>query len=516
METVSSSIFLQNLGHAILNNFWHTAFAYLFLCFLFCTLKIDSLIKYRLAQLAQSVVFILFIISCFYINAAVTYPVYSENILSTSWFNKINASVNSIIPYAAATYLVALAAQFILFFKTNFFTKSLAAKGIQKIPYPWRLYTDDIRKLLSIEKKIRIFLSDKITSPLTIGFLKPLILIPVACINQLNPAQMEAVILHELAHIKRADYLLHFINTLIEHILFFNPFTKLISKIIDEERENACDDLVMQFRYKPDEYASALLTIARMQTLQRLMALKISGNQNDVLLRRVKRILNVKHKNIYAVSGFRNFTFSIAVFLFIFIFSIMALKNKQEVVFFSKPNIEKVSAKVETFVLDKKNHKLSQRKFLPFEKNSKNDSVFKRNTQPVIKSYTDRVNYSDKEKPIKEKQIKYSKKLNIAALNSDEKNGYSYAYTTATDMPETFLQNTANNKIVLTPELYNQLLSYFNFKRMQYTIASVPADSIAIKENGQTQNSYRKVITIEATDSTGESKSFDITVELYQ
>ena len=51
---------------------------------------------------------------------------------------------------------------------------------------------------------------------------------------------------------------------------------------------------------------------------------------------------------------------------------------------------------------------------------------------------------------------------------------------------------------------------------MQYTIASVPTDSITIKESNKTENSYRKIITIEATDSTGETKSFDITIELYQ
>ena len=70
-------------------------------------------------------------------------------------------------------------------------------------------------ELFSLRKKVKIYLSGKIICPLTTGFLKPVILIPVAAVNQLTTEQMEAVILHELAHIKRADYLLYILQSLV-------------------------------------------------------------------------------------------------------------------------------------------------------------------------------------------------------------------------------------------------------------------------------------------------------------
>jgi len=103
--------------------------------------------------------------------------------------------------------------------------------------------------LFSLRKKVSIYLSWKINCPLTIGFLKPVILIPVAAVNYLTPEQMEAVILHELAHIKRADYFLFLLQSVIDKIFFFNIFSKMLGDIIERERENACDDWVLQFKY---------------------------------------------------------------------------------------------------------------------------------------------------------------------------------------------------------------------------------------------------------------------------
>jgi bla regulator protein BlaR1 len=120
---------------------------------------------------------------------------------------------------------------------------------LQKMPAEWRLFVNRIAGQLNIKKKIQVFLSDTVTTPLTIGFLKPVILIPVASINHLTTDQLEAVLLHELAHIKRYDYLVNIILSVVEISLFFNPFTQLLSKNIRKERENSCDDWVLQFQY---------------------------------------------------------------------------------------------------------------------------------------------------------------------------------------------------------------------------------------------------------------------------
>ena len=153
-------------------------------------------------------------------------------------------------------------------------------------------------KLFSLHKKVSIYLSEKINCPLTIGFFKPIILIPLAAVNHLTIEQLEAVILHELAHIKRADYLLFIIQNLIDKIFFFNVFSKMLSNIIEKERENACDDWVLQFKYNSMHYAEALFKLGRLKATP-VLAMSLTGRKENLLLARIKRLLHNPQKSLF-------------------------------------------------------------------------------------------------------------------------------------------------------------------------------------------------------------------------
>jgi hypothetical protein len=153
-------------------------------------------------------------------------------------------------------------------------------------------------------KTVTIWVSDHVLSPVTVGYLKPVILIPVAAINNLTPHQLEAVILHELSHIHRNDYFFNLVISFIKTILYFNPFVKLLVKSIEKERELSCDEMVLQFRYKPSEYASALLRIE--QNNRRQMVLAATGKNHD-LLHRIEAILGIERKQ---GRPFRKFAFA--------------------------------------------------------------------------------------------------------------------------------------------------------------------------------------------------------------
>jgi bla regulator protein BlaR1 len=118
-------------------------------------------------------------------------------------------------------------------------------------------------------------------------------LIPVAAINNLTPHQLEAVILHELSHIYRYDYFLNLILSFIKTVLYFNPFVKLLVKSVEKEREHSCDEMVLQFQYKPGEYASALLRLE--QNKHRQMVMAAAGKNHD-LLNRIESILGMRNK----------------------------------------------------------------------------------------------------------------------------------------------------------------------------------------------------------------------------
>ena len=126
-----------------------------------------------------------------------------------------------------------------------------------------------------------------------LGTLKPVILLPIATINHLTSGQLEAILLHELAHIKRQDYLLNMLQTAGETILFFNPFVWLISRIIRRQREDCCDDLVVANTASPLQYAQALAILEQGRSNDQQLALAATGNRKH-LLNRIKRIMVMK------------------------------------------------------------------------------------------------------------------------------------------------------------------------------------------------------------------------------
>ena len=167
-----------------------------------------------------------------------------------------------------------------------------------------RVFVEELSELFSLHKKVKIYISKNIKCPLTIGFFKPLILIPLAAVNHLTKEQMEAVILHELAHIKRADYLFYLLQCVIEKVFFFNIFSRMLNNIIERERENACDDWVLQFKYNSYHYAEALLKLGKLQASS--LAMAASGKKENMLLYRIKRLIHNKEKNnAYEYSALR-------------------------------------------------------------------------------------------------------------------------------------------------------------------------------------------------------------------
>ncbi len=124
--------------------------------------------------------------------------------------------------------------------------------------------------------------------PVVIGHLRPVILIPVGLLNGLPVGQIEAILLHELAHIRRADYLVNLMQTLMEGLLFYHPAAWWISSVIRAERENCCDDLVVATSGDAHEYATALAALAENRVNMREAAMAATGGN---LVKRIRRLL---------------------------------------------------------------------------------------------------------------------------------------------------------------------------------------------------------------------------------
>jgi len=160
----------------------------------------------------------------------------------------------------------------------------------------WNNILKNLSNKLGINRVVQLYESVRIQTPMAIGYLKPVILMPIGLMAGLSTQQVEVILIHELEHIRRHDYLINFIQSLGETIFFFNPFVWILSAWIRNERENCCDDAVLREGYDPKLYATTLyeLEVSRLQNTG--LALALTGNKNQ-LLNRIKRIMERSAKN---------------------------------------------------------------------------------------------------------------------------------------------------------------------------------------------------------------------------
>ncbi|GAA3927278.1 M48 family metalloprotease [Chitinophaga oryziterrae] len=175
--------------------------------------------------------------------------------------------------------------------------RQIRRKQVLPIDSAWERHLDKLLLQLQLSRKVKLLISEHVQVPVMIGFLKPLIILPVIMFNNLTAEQLEAILLHELAHIKRNDYLLNIFQSIVETILFFNPFIWLISKNIRIEREHCCDDLVITGKVHPLHYAKALVALEEYRLTVNTLAMAAANNKQH-LFHRIKRIMEMKTKNI--------------------------------------------------------------------------------------------------------------------------------------------------------------------------------------------------------------------------
>lgn len=138
--------------------------------------------------------------------------------------------------------------------------------------------------------------------PVVVGVLRPMILLPTSLISGLTPQELEAVLVHELAHIRRFDPAVNVLQRLVEAMLFFHPAVWWVSRRVSAERENACDDLVLRTSCGRSEYAQALLRMAELcmargdRAMIGTSALAATGKNPTQFRRRVLRILGHNDK----------------------------------------------------------------------------------------------------------------------------------------------------------------------------------------------------------------------------
>jgi beta-lactamase regulating signal transducer with metallopeptidase domain len=177
--------------------------------------------------------------------------------------------------------------------------KHLRSKAVFEIDSSWDDKLKNLAQQLGIKQAIGLAESGLIKVPMVIGHLKPLILLPIGLLTALPPKELEAILIHELAHIYRRDYLVNILQSLMEILFFFNPAVLWLSALIKAERENCCDDIAVGLTSSKFNYISALVSCQEYQLAVPAYAMAFS--KKGQLKSRVKRLVHNNNQSLNSI-----------------------------------------------------------------------------------------------------------------------------------------------------------------------------------------------------------------------
>jgi uncharacterized protein (TIGR03435 family) len=148
--------------------------------------------------------------------------------------------------------------------------------GARPAPLAWSQTVERLRQQLGVLRSVSLQVSAMVQSPVVIGAWRPLILVPVGMLAGMPAAQVEALLIHELAHIRRHDYLVNLLQSVAEALLFYHPAVWWVSRHIRAERERCCDDAAVALSGDVLGYVNALAELAGSRTV-RLAAVAANG-----------------------------------------------------------------------------------------------------------------------------------------------------------------------------------------------------------------------------------------------
>ncbi len=154
---------------------------------------------------------------------------------------------------------------------------------------------DQCRQQLGIKRKTELRLSGKLQSPAVCGFFRPVILMPAGLLEKLSPDKLRAVLIHELAHIKRGDLWINCIQAFLQIIYFYNPFVWLANAVVRRIREQAVDEMVLvALGDGAKDYSNTLIDIAEMTFFKTILSLRLIGvvESKKALNRRIRHMLD--------------------------------------------------------------------------------------------------------------------------------------------------------------------------------------------------------------------------------
>lgn len=206
------------------------------------------------------------------------------------WVQNGLSFFNSYANKIVLLWLLVIAAKSVQLFAGLYSVKRIRHTKITSAGPFWENRVQQLAIHAGIYKMVGIVQSGLVKVPMVVGYFKPLILIPIGLLNNLSREEVEAIISHELAHVKRRDYLVNILQSFMELLFFFNPAVLWISRLIREERESCCDDLAVLNTNNKAGYIRALVSCEEFQ-MNKLEYAMAMADQPHQLVKRVKRMV---------------------------------------------------------------------------------------------------------------------------------------------------------------------------------------------------------------------------------
>lgn len=211
---------------------------------------------------------------------------------ASSWGDVLTTSLQPLLPSVVVVWVLGA-----LFFMLRLlggygYGYHLRRRASTSVPEAWHQVLVQLKQQMGIHRPIQVRLSAQVVSPLIMGYVRPYLLLPVALVNQLSVAQVEAVLAHELAHVARHDVLANWVQCFIEAVFYYHPGVWWMGAEIRNLREQAADAMAIQHTANSVVYARTLLQVAAQAQAARppVLALGFLGRRQQPLLTRVQHI----------------------------------------------------------------------------------------------------------------------------------------------------------------------------------------------------------------------------------
>jgi beta-lactamase regulating signal transducer with metallopeptidase domain len=216
------------------------------------------------------------------------------------WFSIRSENIAPLLPWMIAIWLLGVVCFSSRLIGGWLYTRRLRHYGTSPLEERRLHALHRLCSQLRVTRPVRLLESAMVKVPMVVGWLRPVVLLPASALTGLTAQQLEAIIAHELAHIRRHDYLINLLQAVVETLLFYHPAVWWVSRRIRQEREHCCDDLAVAVCGDALTYARALLELEQLRAAGPQLAMASNGG---LLMDRIRRLVGAQSQHANRCAG---------------------------------------------------------------------------------------------------------------------------------------------------------------------------------------------------------------------